>query len=140
MVSLILGPTVAGASALADLQRLLAEESGRKMVDEWLALPITRIISKAIVEATTARAPRPGLLPHDFACAAGESSGMQRVSACLQNPELILDSVGMSAAPERPALPKPTYASPFQPAPPPAADGNDAQPQTDKGVRRKKST
>lgn len=137
MVSPILGPPVAGASALADLQRLLADESGRRMVDEWLALPITRIVAKAVSEATQARSPRPGLLPHDFACAAGESLGMQRIAACLHDPELILDSVGMTALPERPTLPKPTYSAPSQPVPPPVVEGNDAVPQTNKGARRK---
>ena len=137
MVSLILGPPVTGASALADLQRLITEEPGQKMVDDWANQPITRIITKALVEATQARSPRPGLSPHDFACAAGESAGMQRVVACLRNPELILDSVGMSAQPDRPPLPKPTY---LPPAPPPAAGSTDASSQTEKGAKRKKST
>jgi hypothetical protein len=137
MVSLILSPPVTGASALADLQRLLADDAGQKMVSDWADQPLTRIITKALAEATQARSPRPGLSQHDFACAAGEVAGMQRIVACLRDPELILDSVGMSAKPELPVMPKATYLPPVLP---PAAESTDAAPQTDKGTRRKKST
>lgn len=142
MVSLTLGPPVTSGEALADLRSLLSEEAGRRMVDEWCSEKLTRIIVKALEESSSGRTPRPGLSEHDFACAAGEAAGMQRVVAFLRDPELILGSVGISAQPERPPMPKPTYAAPIidVPVPPPAAGGNEAAPQSTKGERRKKTT
>lgn len=142
MLSLTLGPPVTSLEALTDLKILLSEEAGRRMVDEWCSERLTRIIVKALEEASSGRTPRPGLSEHDFACAAGEAAGMQRVVAFLRDPELILGSVGISAQPERPPMPRPTYATPTitTPVPPPAAGSTDAPPQSTKGERRKKTT
>lgn len=136
MMSLTLGPAVTGATALSDLKQLLATEAGIKMVEDWRMLPVTRIIEAALKEATQARGPRPDLSLHDFACAAGEAAGMQRIAACISNPNLILDCVGLTAQPERPPMPQATYQ---QPVPPPAAEGTDAAPQTTRGVKRSKA-
>ena len=76
MMSIVVGPTQGSGEAVCDLGRLIA--TSPEAHRDWLAQPVTRLMLRALREASQGRAPQPGLSPHDYAQAVGEVAGDRR--------------------------------------------------------------
>ena len=118
MFSLSVGPSQGTPDAVADLRSLLT--TNPKFHEEWLNMPITRMVVAALDQASRGRAPHTGLQITDYAHAAGEIVGFQRAVIALKDPNAFLEQLGAPVGAKLEPLPPPSY---MAPEPPPETKG-----------------